>query len=362
MPRLPRRGGRPFSLGPLRQTPACEGSAGLCGAYSACVPPRRFAVRLSSGLAALTLAALVPAAPSTAVVPTPIADQPGPSASCDRGVPGSRADGRIVEPDPSASEVGRYEARFSSAFEALPRAVRRATLQDEGRKVTIPVHVHAIQRSKNQVRASRSRIKRQIRIMNRAYQGTQSALSAKTRFRFELASIDRTVNKRWYSATFGDRAEHKMKRRLHKGGRATLNLYLSAPKWGLGAVYGWATFPAEYARHPRLDGVVVNYAAMPNGKAKRRAKGDTAVHEAGHWLGLYHTFQGGCSKRNDRVGDTPRELETSYRCATGRDSCAAPGDDPVHNFMDYSHDNCRNQFTVGQSRRMNKQWAAFRAR
>jgi hypothetical protein len=55
--------------------------------------------------------------------------------------------------------------------------------------------------------------------------------------------------------------------------------------------------------------------------------------QTGHWMGLYHTFEGGCQGRGDWVGDTPATAYPSYDCEAPRDSCPGSGRDPAHNFM-----------------------------
>lgn len=127
-------------------------------------------------------------------------------------------------------------------------------------------------------------------------------------------------------------------------------------------VIGYAFFPSSHGQN--MDGVVIEAGFFGN-NAQSDAVG---VHEIGHYLGLYHTFQGGCGNSNclmdgDQVCDTPPDQTTFAACNSN--SCSTDTDDPSVNnpfttdvpdlsddYMDYSAFSCYNQFTEGQYDRM----------
>ena len=202
--------------------------------------------------------------------------------------------------------------------------------------VTINVYFHVITDGL-QRHARRGEISEQMNVLNSAYSGTRlhaSPWRAPTDRQRELVQRPRQGTR-----------ERAMKAALRKGDMGDLNVYSANLGNGL---LGWATFPKSYQHHGRRR--------HPRRVAARRHaahynQGDTATHEVGHWLGLYHTFQGGCNGNGDYVSDTPAEASPAFGCPVGRDTCTSTtGADPIRNFMDYTYDSCMNQFTPGQRR------------
>lgn len=250
---------------------------------------------------------------------------------------------------PTANAMQQIEA----ANEAFKSRVSKAQLASI---VTIPVYVHVITSATGAGDVSNTAIANQIAVLNNAY--STATGGAETNIRFNLVSTDRTANATWWTCQPGTTAETQMKSALRKGTKGALNLYLNNMGGGL---LGWATFPWDYAANPSKDGVVCLYSSVPGGSAAPYNLGDTATHEVGHWLGLYHTFQGGCNGTGDAVSDTPAEKSSAFGCPTGRDTCPSKaGVDPITNFMDYTDDSCMFKFTQGQSDRIGNMWIQYR--
>lgn len=289
---------------------------------------------------ATAFTAYAPAAPATLAAPsaltapsTKCADQPAQARV--------RAGAHVTEPNqPSAAKVASMEKDFHNRLRKIKK-VRTAAA------ITVRVHFHVIYGSSGGD-VSDATLLQQLDVLNAAYAG--SAVS------FTLAEIRRTQNDAWFSDP--QYYEREMKTALHTGNAQDLNIYTA----DLGnSLLGWATFPAGYRSMPEVDGVVMHYQSLPGGSLANYNEGDTATHEVGHWMGLYHTFEGGCSDPGDEVADTPAEQSPASGCPTGSDTCTAPGLDPIHNYMDYSYDSCMYEFTPGQAQRMQAQWAAYRA-
>lgn len=122
-----------------------------------------------------------------------------------------------------------------------------------------------------------------------------------------------------------------------------------------GTILGYAQLPGGPAS---TDGIVMIHDRVGTiGTANSSGKGRTLTHEIGHWLGLYHPFQGGCSG-SDGVDDTPPVAEASYGCTASQNPNTCNTDFPneidmVENYMDYANGSCMNAFTNGQFARVN---------
>jgi len=334
-------------------------------------------------LLALGIALLVTSVPTKNVGAKDHSDDPGNSSA-------RRKDGKVVAPDGVVFESSRdfVEAGRKcntrhvddEEMEEIDNHVKNSRAAGgrrpgdgggEGARVypngsiNVPVYFHVVYRSDGVGNISESWLDNQINVMNEHYTGLDTpayrTAAANTSFRFFKAGVTRTQNNTWYAAGPGSTAETQMKNALRVGTADDLNFYTNSG----GGYLGWATFPSSYSSQPKKDGVVCYWASLPGSSYTPYNEGDTATHEVGHWLGLYHTFQGGCSGSGDSVSDTPAERSATFGCPSGSiDTCTkrtTPGLDPYENFMDYTDDACMYKFTAGQADRQDTMWSTYRA-
>ncbi|HEU5470088.1 MAG TPA: zinc metalloprotease [Actinophytocola sp.] len=302
------------------------------------------------GIAALVVTPSATAAPAPAPAPAPV---PAIELGCGEDAHAA------ARSRPGHAAVERNEVSPAEAA-AMERALHAKLASTGGFRVaaaTIPVVFHVVSATNGTGNVSDAAIAAQIAEMNQNFAGQEApGVAANTGFSFVLQSTRRHVNNAWFNDPDSAAGERALKTATRVGDAGTLNIWSTNTSF-----LGYATFPSSYASAPSLDGVVIQWGSLPGGPIANFNLGKTATHEVGHWLGLFHTFQGGCSTTNDRVADTPAQRSPTDGCPVGKNTCSAAGVDPIHNYMDYSFDSCYNQFTPGQSTRMNSSWNAFRA-
>ncbi|NDC30716.1 MAG: T9SS C-terminal target domain-containing protein [Bacteroidetes bacterium] len=243
----------------------------------------------------------------------------------------------------------------------------------------IPVVFHVIHGYGNE-NISQAQINDQIRILNEDYRkvaGTNGGsstdpLAVDMEYEFRLAQFDPNGN-----PTDGVNRVNNYALSINATDNTKASIYWPSDKyfniWVVNTilnntgsqnsiVLGYAQFPSDRTSRPTTDGVIIRSDQVGViGTGQQSQAGRTLTHEAGHWVGLYHPFQGACGSsssncavQGDQVCDTPPVASSASGCQTGRNSCSTDNPDLpdlIRNYMDYSDGNCDNMFTKGQKTR-----------
>ena len=222
----------------------------------------------------------------------------------------------------------------------------------------IPVAFHVITQADGTTGAlTDQQINDQIQVLNedfRALPGSLGADGYDTRIQFVLKEITRSANDAW---CFGaGSAEVEYTAALARDPHRFLNIYSNFVE----GYAGDATSPVTQAGHTD-DGVTLAWNLVggrdqDNGTPTRN-QGRNAVHYVSRYLGLKETYYLTCPTggqtgydSGDLIADTNPQSVVGSGCEESAESCGSP--DPVHNYLNTTSDDCRNQFTSEQANRM----------
>lgn len=246
-------------------------------------------------------------------------------------------------------------------------------LSKKGTTRTIPVVFHVIH-TYGEENISKAQIEDEIKNLNAAYQRMNKdtgntrnifkSVAADMDVDFKLARIDPNGKcTEGITRTFSyltDGGDDAVKALIRWDYRKYLNIwvikYIALDATPTSKVLGYATLPSF--TNSTTDGIVIRADYVGTiGLAAGQAWKSVLIHEAGHWLGLYHPFQGGCggncSNSGDFVCDTPPVATASSDnsgCPFTNNTCSNdfPNQlDQVENYMDYAG-SCQNMFSKGQ--------------
>jgi len=164
------------------------------------------------------------------------------------------------------------------------------------------------------------------------------------------------INRRWNINSLA--ANNAIKSSLNWPNSKYLNVWvvrsinLSGTPTGT-IVLGYSAFP--YNGIPGTqDGIVIRHDHLGSIGTAQGERHRTLTHEVGHYLNLFHTFQGGCAF-GDQCADTPPVAASSSGCSSNQNTCTVDLPDlpdMIENYMDYSSNQCMNTFTQNQKSRV----------
>lgn len=297
-------------------------------------------------------------------------------------------------------EMGEY-------IDTILQSIRKQALVSRGSErakqqsndYVIPVVVHLV--GSNASGITDAQVQNQIQLLNQAFAnglGATSGVADDAQIEFCLAQkkplgapfsgIERysgayynNIANNHHLGTTGANGQTALGALAHDPSRY-LNIWvvnkisLSATPYS-NVVLGYSPFPLSYftGQAYYLDGVVMRLDAFGNGSsAPNYNLGRTLVHEVGHYLGLFHTFQNACyevtnglscnaANAGDECCDTPPVAVPNQNNCVANNSCPESPNlpDQIENHMDYAYDACRTTFTEEQADRMHSVIQLYRS-
>lgn len=188
---------------------------------------------------------------------------------------------------PEAEHVAQLEYRHA-VFAAKEAAFQSHDDSAGPKEYVIDTYVHVVvsDDGTDMGDASKDAVNKQIAALNEAY--STNSVAAGIKWVFKVVEVTRTKG----PDMCDQENEAIMKAKLRKGGSNALNLYVT--DLSACGLLGYSSWPWDLKnKGVSMDGVVIHYDTLPGGQYRPYNLGRTGIHEIGHWLGLYHTFQNG---------------------------------------------------------------------